>query len=102
MIIGAPVYSTFNTNYQNGVVYIVLSKNGAQLPLHNINLDQNADIVIHPPSDAISSRFGHSITVLDINLDGFEDLVISAPSYDLVNIKYEVLLIFNKCGLSNN
>lgn len=92
LIIGAPVYPQKNL-YQSGMVYVVYAnpKTGT-VPLHNLNLDKSADLVINPPADSIRARFGHSISVLDINLDGFNDLVIAAPSYDLRKINYEVLL----------
>ena len=91
LIIGAPVYSKQNL-YQNGIVYVVLAnqKTGS-VPLHNLNLEKSANLVINPPKDTIRGRFGHSISILDLNLDGFNDLIIAAPSHGLHNISYEVL-----------
>lgn len=92
LVIGAPVYSEVN-KYQNGAVFVILANaSTGSVPLKNINLERDADIVIKPPADAIRSRFGHSIAILDINIDGYNDIVISAPSYDLTNINYQVSL----------
>ncbi|CAF0717792.1 unnamed protein product [Brachionus calyciflorus] len=89
LLIGAPVYSEVNS-YQNGLVYGILSNNKtSNIPFANLNLETESSFKIFPPSDAVNSRFGHSIAILDLNLDGFKDIVISAPSYSLENIKYE-------------
>ena len=72
----------------------MLSKDG--FPLENINLEQNADIIINSNSSNKYSRFGHKITVLDINQDGYNDIVVSAPSYNLDSIKYDVIYFFFK------
>jgi hypothetical protein len=90
LIMGAPVYSPLNF-YQSGAVFVVLSKNGAPLPLNNLNLQQSADLIIEAPMGAARSRFGHSITILDINLDGANDIIVSAPSYMLNKMSYEVI-----------
>jgi glycosylphosphatidylinositol phospholipase D len=91
LLIGAPVYSTLNA-YQSGAVFVVLSKNGAPLPLANLNLQQSADLIIEAPTGAARSRFGHSLTILDINLDGVNDIIVSAPSYMLNKMSYEVII----------
>jgi hypothetical protein len=92
LLIGAPVYSPQNS-YQSGAVFVVLSKNGASLPLSNLNLQQAADLIIEAPINAARSRFGHSITILDINLDGIDDVIVSAPSYMLDRMSYEVKIL---------
>lgn len=98
LIVGAPVYSELNS-YQNGAVFAVTSAKKS-IPFENLNLEEKASFIIKPPSDVVSSRFGHSVTVLDINSDGFNDIVVSAPSYSLQNISYEVN-IFKKTWLLN-
>jgi hypothetical protein len=89
LIMGAPVYSQ-SSSYQNGKVFIKLSKNGSPLPLENINLENDADIIINPPMMKNYSRFGHAVKLMDLNQDGYTDIIISAPSYNLDSIKYEV------------
>jgi hypothetical protein len=86
LIIGCPVYSIENS-YQNGAVFILLSK--GSLSLNNINLEKEADYTIYP-KDVKSSRFGQSVAVLDLNRDGIKDLVVGAPSYGLNNLTYAV------------
>ena len=93
LIMGAPVYSQ-SSSYQNGKVFIKLSKNGSLLPLDNINLENDADIIINPPMMKNYSRFGHAVKVMDLNQDGYSDIIISAPSYNLDSIKYEVLKVY--------
>jgi hypothetical protein len=90
LIMGAPVYSKLNA-LQNGAVFIQLaqSKSG-KLPFRTINLEEKADLILNPPEEAVSSRFGHDITVLDLNQDGLKDIVVSAPSFGLQNITYQV------------
>lgn len=88
LIMGAPVYSQ-SSSYQNGKVFIKLSKNGSPLPLENINLENDADIIINPPMMKNYSRFGHAVKLMDLNQDGYTDIIISAPSYNLDSIKYE-------------
>ncbi|RNA30261.1 phosphatidylinositol-glycan-specific phospholipase D [Brachionus plicatilis] len=73
LVIGAPVFSELNS-YQNGAVFAVTSANKS-IPFEELNLEEKASFVIKPPSDAVSSRFGHSVTILDINSDGFNDIV---------------------------
>jgi glycosylphosphatidylinositol phospholipase D len=88
MVTGAPVYSLTNA-YQNGIAFVVLSKNG--LPLGSSNLEDTADFIIHSPDlNNNNSRFGHAIAILDLNQDGYNDIAISAPSYNLGQIKYQV------------
>jgi glycosylphosphatidylinositol phospholipase D len=90
LIMGAPVYSKLNT-LQNGAVFIQLAnKETGKLPFQTINLEQSADYIMQPPNDTVSSRFGHSLTMLDLNQDGFNDLVVSAPSYGLQSLTYQV------------
>ena len=89
LIMGAPVYS-LTGSYQNGVVFIKLSNHDSILPLENIDLDHDADIIISAPLANKHTRFGHAVKVLDLNQDGYNDIVVSAPSYNLDSIKYEV------------
>lgn len=90
LIIGAPVYSPLN-QHQTGAVFIIMADpSSGSVPLKNLNVEREANLIINAPQESISGRFGHSIVVLDINLDGFKDLVISAPSHGLTNITYEV------------
>ena len=89
IIMGAPVYNDVNL-YQNGAVFVVLNKNGSGLTLENLNVDEQADIIIRPPKGCTRARFGHSVVVLDLNQDGVNDLVVGAPSFNLENIVYEV------------
>ena len=90
LIIGCPVHANLNY-YQNGAVFVVMNKNGNGIPLEDLNLEKDSDLIIYPPAGTTRSRFGHAITSLDLNQDGFNDIVISAPSYGLENITYEVV-----------
>ncbi len=90
LIISAPVFSTKNF-YQNGAVFLVLSKNKSVGHIGNLDVENTADKIIFPPKNIINSRFGHSVVVLDLNQDGFNDLIVGAPSYNLRNISYEVI-----------
>ncbi len=88
LVLGAPTYSELNAN-QNGAVFIKYARDNGQIPFQNLDLDKQADQVIKPPNDTISSRFGHSVIVIDLNLDGINDLVVSAPSYGLQSLTYK-------------
>jgi hypothetical protein len=104
LIMGAPVYSRTNS-FQDGAVFVQLAqKTTGKLPFKTINLEEKADLVLSPPQDTVSSRFGHSVTTLDLNRDGFIDLVVSAPSYGLQNLTYQVkfLLRFLKIAIFSN
>ncbi len=90
LIMGAPVYSKLNA-LQNGAVFIQLAKEDTgKLPFQTVNLEKNSDYIIQPPSDTVSARFGHSLTMLDLNQDGFNDLAVSAPSFGLQSLSYQV------------
>jgi glycosylphosphatidylinositol phospholipase D len=90
LVMGAPVYSKLN-KLQNGAVFIQLAQNqSGKLPFKTINLEEKADFILNPPDEAVSSRFGHAVTVLDLNQDGVNDIVVAAPSFGLQTITYQV------------